>query len=124
MNNTELIKYWFGNHDISIFSIYICSLLIVENSYEVHKVSDKEDYIDTTIRLALSTLLKDKRINAEQKHMYWKQLHNDQILFNHMKGMVIDLTNNPNLLQKEKFSPRNKVLDVTNKCFHCKKRHQ
>lgn len=122
MNNDELIKNWFGKHEISTTSIYILSLLLIENESKLFM--NKDEYIDLYVDVVLKKIVQDEKITKDDQKFYRRQIRLNKSLLHNLKKMVIDLTNSPNLLQKDKWSSRNSLLETTNNCFPCKKRNK
>ena len=104
----EIIRNWFVKHDISIVSIYILSLILIEQGQE----QEEDDVSDTKVMRILTILLKDNKIDDEQKIYYQTHIEQDEILLNQLKNIMFDLRDNPNLL--------NKNIRHTHKCFPCK----
>ena len=115
----ELIQDWFSKHEVTTTSIYICSLILNEQAEDKMTNTAK---MNGYIKLVLAKLTKDEKITSNQQQYYYQQINlNAEILYR-LKLIVFDLTNNPNLLQKDKWESKNTLLSTTNKCFPCKKK--
>ena len=97
------------------------SFILVEQDYNKNK-SKKNKYLDKTVLYILDKLLKDDKINKSQSDFYKDRIYSDTNILEQLRDIVFDISNNPNLLQKDKWSSRNIVLDQTNKCIPCKRK--
>ncbi len=118
--NIEILENWFNKHTISIFSIYILSFILIEEN-KPQNIINKND-VDDKIILILDKLMKDGKIKQADKEFYIERIQLDRQFLIQFKEIIFDVSNNPNLLQKNKWSSKNIILDKTNKCFPCKRR--
>jgi len=108
----EIIDEWFENHTISILNIYILSLIIIEQNY----VKDKKDKINSMINLILDILFeKGKEINKEE---ILKDIENELETLEEIGKLTLELSNNPDLLQKNKFV---NSKNETTKLIYCRR---
>ena len=119
MNNIDIIQDWFNRHDITVVSIYILSLVLIEHNY---KRGEKEDFIDRYVDTILEYLLVSGKVTGRQRKIYQEQIMLDKAILAQFKDIVMDISNRPNLLQKEKWSSKNLILEQTNRCFPCRKK--
>lgn len=108
MVNKEAIEKWFNKAGISIFSLYVCTLLVIDAN-EMENTYNNINNVSYTI---LSQLLRDGRITEDQKKLFRHEISNNNTIRNHFKDIIIDIINNNPLSDKD---------DITNKCFPCRK---
>ena len=116
----HIIEDWFVKHEVSIFSIYILSFILLEQSQV--KKEKKEKYVDNYVCIVLDKLIKDEKIARNEYNFYEERIRLDKKILNQLKDIVFDVSNNPNLLQKDKWSSKNSILDQTNKCIPCRRK--
>ena len=121
MDTETLIETWFNRHNISTFSIYILGFVLIEQNYTDNE-HDKEEFLDKYVSIILEKLENDEKITIEQSIHYRERIFLDQLHLSQLKNIVFDISNNPKLLQKDKWSSRNLILEKTNKCIPCKRK--
>jgi K+/H+ antiporter YhaU regulatory subunit KhtT len=93
----EIIDEWFKTHNISLLNIYILSLMIIEH---VHfENMEKQKMIPEFINFILDVL--SEKIDKEE---ILNKMNEEKETLEEVGKIMIEICNNPNLLQKDKFN--------------------
>lgn len=118
--SNQIVEEWFNKHSISVFSVYILAFILIEQN--CNKNTNKRKCLNRYVYHILKKLINDEKINKVESDYYKERISLDIEILIQLKDIVFDISNNPNLLQKDKWSSRNILLEQTNKCFPCKRK--
>ena len=106
----DIISEWFETHDITILNVYIVSLIAIE---QLHSQNTKKKYlVKDGISFVVNYLFETEKINKEECKIIEEEISEEIETLEGIKTIVFDLTNNPNLLQKNKFVPNYEKRNV------------
>ena len=116
--NHDMIKDWFSCHPITPLNIFTISMILSEQNYN----NDKLLHAKQLYREIVKQLVDDKKVSmleSNQLTLEYDDLLRKGIIDNY-STIVCDLTNNPNLINMNKWIPDNNIGRIKNRCFPCK----
>lgn len=101
MNVNDLIEEWFDTHLITTLNIYVLALILIEQSQEKKLIIDVIDYI-------LNNLINKHKLQEHHKEIVYLEIEEEQETLSAFQKLLFEISDNPNLLQKDKFAEKKK----------------
>jgi hypothetical protein len=126
MNDDEIydeiekaVQSWLNDHKINILNLIIVSMMVSETISSDD--TDKFKMSNKIYRMVLLYLLDIGKIDGDDVKHYKEEFHDRKELVLEFTKIIADITNNPNIINKNKWISDNLVGRIKNSCFPCMK---
>ena len=96
------------------------SLIVIEQIRSKWDEKSKKNLINAAITIVLDYLIEKEKITKKDSLSIQKEIENGKEILKRMRELLFDLTNCPNLLQKDKFVLAKKLKDKELSRMHSK----
>lgn len=102
--NEELIQEWFETHTPSSLNIYVLALILVEHNVN----EEKNKAVEEALEYILNTLILRGKLKPHHKAMVYEEIREEKEAIVAFRELLFEISNHPNLLQKDKFMENKK----------------
>ena len=108
----DILKDWFKIRKLSILNIYIAALITIEQLHSKYDVVQKKTLLNDSIHFVLNYLIKEGKLKREDADLAREEIEEEMETLESVRELLFVMTNEPNLLQKDKFvlAERKKIL--------------
>ena len=116
--NDDLIQEWFSRYQITVLDVFTVAMILTEKG----SIHDKLTVAKTLYQVVIDRLEMDGKVDSDEATDLIEKFKglDEMGIINQYATLICVVTNQPNLINNDKWIPYNTIGEIKNGCFPCR----